>query len=176
MLSEIRGKSRSKTALSRLLATQLSLARTPQNSTRANARLPLSGALRERGRRPLGRVLRDLPERRAQQAYHRPRLAAPNSASCIPVYRRQLCDHSPLLPGPHTLPARAFLVSRWHRQSLGQETARPIHSITSSVRASSEEGTERPSALAVLRYDQLDLSELPDGKSASFSPLRMRPV
>ena len=34
VLSEIRGKSRSKTALSRLLATQISLAITPQNSTR----------------------------------------------------------------------------------------------------------------------------------------------
>ena len=51
------------------------------------------------------------------------------------------------------------------------------HSITSSARNSSEVGTSRPSALAVLR---LMISSIfvtcCTGSSAGFSPLRMRPV
>src|SRR5262249_52410513 len=51
------------------------------------------------------------------------------------------------------------------------------HSITSSARASSVGGTVRPSALAVLRL--MISSTFVDcctGKSAGFSPLRMRPT
>src|SRR5262249_33815030 len=52
-----------------------------------------------------------------------------------------------------------------------------VHSITSSARPRSESGTSRPSALAVLRL--MISSTLVDcctGRSAGFSPLRMRPV
>src|SRR5262249_10473540 len=49
------------------------------------------------------------------------------------------------------------------------------HSITSSARASSESGTVRPSALAVLRLiTNSYLVGACTGRSAGFSPLRMR--
>ena len=51
------------------------------------------------------------------------------------------------------------------------------YSITSSARASSEGGTSRPSALAVLRLmDSSNLVGCMTGRSAGFSPLRMRPA
>ena len=51
----------------------------------------------------------------------------------------------------------------------------PPHSITSSARASSVGGTSRPSALAVLRLiDNSYLVGTCTGRSAGFSPLRMR--
>src|SRR5262245_65199567 len=50
-----------------------------------------------------------------------------------------------------------------------------LHSITSSARASSMDGTSRPSALAVLRLiTSLYLVGACTGRSAGFSPLRMR--
>ena len=49
------------------------------------------------------------------------------------------------------------------------------HSITSSVRASSEMGGSRPSALAVLRLmTNSNLVACWTGRSPGFSPLRMR--
>ena len=49
------------------------------------------------------------------------------------------------------------------------------HSITSSARASSACGTTRPSALAVLRLITVsNLVGACTGRSAGFSPLRMR--
>src|SRR5262245_4910002 len=51
----------------------------------------------------------------------------------------------------------------------------PLHSITSSARASSEGGTSMPSALAVLRLSTSSyLVGACTGRSAGFSPLRMR--
>src|SRR4029450_11997503 len=51
----------------------------------------------------------------------------------------------------------------------------PHHSITSSARASSDGGTSRPSVLAVLRLMASSyLVGACTGKSAGFSPLRMR--
>ena len=51
----------------------------------------------------------------------------------------------------------------------------PLHSITSSARASSVGGTSRPSALAVLRLITSSyLVGACTGRSAGFSPLRMR--
>ena len=51
----------------------------------------------------------------------------------------------------------------------------PLHSITSSARASSVGGTSRPSALAVLRLmTSSNLVGACTGRSAGFSPLRMR--
>src|SRR5262245_6211543 len=55
------------------------------------------------------------------------------------------------------------------------ELAPPHHSITSSARASSVSGTVRPSALAVLRLITSSyLVGACTGRSAGFSPLRMR--
>src|SRR5262249_55148563 len=51
------------------------------------------------------------------------------------------------------------------------------HSITSAARASSLSGTSRPSALAVLRLNtSSNLVVCMTGRSAGFSPLRMRPA
>src|SRR5262245_38270383 len=51
----------------------------------------------------------------------------------------------------------------------------PLHSITSSARASKLSGTMRPSALAVLRLTTSSyLVGACTGRSAGFSPLRMR--
>ena len=51
------------------------------------------------------------------------------------------------------------------------------HSITSSAATSNLSGTVRPSALAVLRLmTNSNLVGLITGRSAGFSPLRMRPV
>src|SRR5262249_25387364 len=55
------------------------------------------------------------------------------------------------------------------------ELATAAHSITSSARASSVGGTSRPSALAVLRLiASSNLTGACTGRSAAFSPLRMR--
>src|SRR5262245_7291929 len=51
----------------------------------------------------------------------------------------------------------------------------PLHSITSSARASRLSGTLRPSAFAVLRLSTSSyLVGACTGRSAGFSPLRMR--
>src|SRR5262245_29737579 len=53
----------------------------------------------------------------------------------------------------------------------------PLHSITSSARASSVDGTSTPSALAVCRLmTSSNVVACMTGRSAGFSPLRMRPV
>ena len=53
----------------------------------------------------------------------------------------------------------------------------PSHSITSSARPSSEIGTLRPSAFAVLRLRNIStFVACCTGRSEGFSPLRMRPV
>ena len=53
--------------------------------------------------------------------------------------------------------------------------SRRLHSITSSARASRVGGTSRPSALAVLRLmTNSNLVDCMTGRSAGFSPLRMR--
>src|SRR5262249_52560414 len=52
-----------------------------------------------------------------------------------------------------------------------------LHSITSSARASSLSGIWRPSALAVLRLiTNANLMDCITGRSAGFSPLRIRPA
>src|SRR5262249_47716245 len=57
------------------------------------------------------------------------------------------------------------------------ELAPPDHSITSSARCCKNQGTSRPSALAVLRLiTSSNFEGCTTGKSAGFSPLRMRPV
>ena len=66
---------------------------------------------------------------------------------------------------------------RRRRAAEQRDELAPLHSITSSARASSEGGTSRPSALAVLRL--MNSSTFVDcwtGRSAGFSPLRTLPV
>src|SRR5262249_52701692 len=58
----------------------------------------------------------------------------------------------------------------------GDEIA-ALHSTTSSARASSLSGIWRPSALAVLRLiTNANLMDCITGRSAGFSPLRIRPA
>src|SRR5260370_1182840 len=68
---------------------------------------------------------------------------------------------------------------RPHRRRAAQEcdeVASP-HSITSSAMASSPGGNVRPNALAVLRLiTNSNLIDCMTGRSAGFSPLRIRPV
>ena len=53
----------------------------------------------------------------------------------------------------------------------------PLHSITASASASSLSGTARPSVLAVLRLiASSNLVDCITGRSAGFSPLRIRPA
>src|ERR1041385_4702984 len=53
----------------------------------------------------------------------------------------------------------------------------PPHSIPSSARASSAGGSVRPRALAVFRLSiNSNLADCITGRSAGFSPLRMRPT
>ena len=64
---------------------------------------------------------------------------------------------------------------RRRRAAEQRDELAPLHSITSSARASSVGGTSRPSALAVLRLmTSSNLVGCCTGRSAGFSPLRMR--
>ena len=58
-----------------------------------------------------------------------------------------------------------------------RRSKRHAHSITSSASASSLSGISRPSDLAVLRLiTNSNLSDRTTGRSAGFSPLRIRPA
>ena len=71
--------------------------------------------------------------------------------------------------------ARAPRAATRRRAAEQRDELAPPHSITSSARASSDGGTSRPSALAVLRLmTNSNLVGACTGKSAGFSPLRMR--
>jgi hypothetical protein len=62
-----------------------------------------------------------------------------------------------------------------HRTAESQDELAPPHSITSSARASTVAEISRPSALAVLRLITSSyLVGACTGRSAGFSPLRMR--
>src|SRR5262245_40617272 len=85
--------------------------------------------------------------------------------------------------GEHADPARLVRLLRPRRErpcgrraaEQRDELAPPHHSITSSARASSVGGTSTPSALAVLRLIASSyLVGACTGRSAGFSPLRMR--
>src|SRR5215475_10804087 len=84
------------------------------------------------------------------------------------LHKAKVCDDRIAARAPRaaTLPAR-----RRQRDEIA-----PLHSITSSARASSVGGTSRPTVLAV--WELMTSSSLVDcttGKSAGFAPLRMRP-
>ena len=77
------------------------------------------------------------------------------------------------LAARHKLPA--VYPNRFRAAEQRHELAAPHHSITSSARASSVGGISRPSALAVFRLTtSLYLVGACTGRSAGFSPLRMR--
>jgi len=72
------------------------------------------------------------------------------------------CDHA----GP-----------RRHRAAEQRDELAPLHSITSSARASSIGGTVTPSVLAVSALmTSSNLLACTTGRSAGFAPLRMRPA
>src|SRR6185503_15107248 len=93
----------------------------------------------------------------------------------IAVYASQ-----PLSPvvTQHSLPSGRYslLGPDFHRQDRTSFAWR-THSITSSAPTSSIGGTSRPSALAVLRLiTNSNLVDRMTGRSAGFSPLRIRPA
>ena len=66
---------------------------------------------------------------------------------------------------------------RRRRAAEQRDELAPVHSITSSARASSVGGTVRPSILAVWALmTSSNLVDCTTGRSAGFAPLRMRPV
>jgi hypothetical protein len=70
-------------------------------------------------------------------------------------------------------PYRSAITGREQMQQRGYRNRR--YSITSSARASTDAGKSRPSALAVLRLiTSSNLVAACTGRSAGFSPLRMR--
>src|SRR6516225_3951779 len=93
----------------------------------------------------------------------------------IAVYASQ--PTSPLTT-QHSLPSGRYSLlgldfHRLYRTSFAWRT----HSITSSASASRLSGIDRPSALAVLRLmTNSNLVGCTTGKSAGFSPLRIRPA
>src|SRR5262249_24423565 len=90
--------------------------------------------------------------------------------ACLGRTGSEITDHRHrrLLPSRREGPCRRAADQR-------DELAPPHHSITSSARASSVGGTSRPSALAVLRLITSSyFVGACTGKSAGFSPLRMR--
>src|SRR6516165_8702151 len=84
----------------------------------------------------------------------------------------QECD------APHALALLRARRERPRRCAAEQRDERaPLHSITSSARASRVGGTSRPIALAVCRLmTNSNLVACTTGRSAGFSPLRMRPA
>jgi hypothetical protein len=87
-------------------------------------------------------------------------------------------SESPAEPDHHIArfcaPARNRLHSRAAEQ---RDELAAFHSITSSAIASTPGGIVRPSVLAVLRFiTSSNLVGCNTGRSAGFSPLRMRPV
>src|SRR5215471_15896430 len=100
-----------------------------------------------------------------------------NARLCLRIALGKAHQHA---DAPHAL---ALLRARRERPSGRRaaderhELAAFHHSITSSARASSVAGTSRPSVLAVLRLivNPIFVACM-TGRSAGFSPLRMRPV
>ena len=76
---------------------------------------------------------------------------------------------------PHALGLLRARGARQRRGSRSGDERAPLHSITSPARACSVCGTVRPSVLAVLRLMTSSyLVGVCTGRSAGFSPLRMR--
>jgi hypothetical protein len=130
----------------------------------------------------MNRVEIDPPQPATIQAGSNHRSAAPSCPRCVQGPSR--------LPTACARAGRADRAARWrtwpvYRASLRLaallpaeqlgERAASDHSITSSARASSDGGTSRPSALAVLRLSTSSyLVGRCTGRLAGFSPLRIR--
>src|SRR5262249_41952285 len=81
------------------------------------------------------------------------------------------------IPDPSNLCRLRARRKRPHRRRAAEQRDElpTLHSITSSARASTVAGTSRPSALAVLTFTiSSNLVGCCTGRSAGFSPLRMR--
>ena len=83
----------------------------------------------------------------------------------------------------HAYAAHPLALLRAHRQRPRRRAGNkrdelaPLHSITSSARASTAGRISKPSAFAVLRLiTNSNLVDCITGRSAGFSPLRIRPV
>ena len=93
----------------------------------------------------------------------------------LPVRRRGRHQHADAPHPLRLLRARRERPRERRAAEKRDDLAAPDHSITSSARASRDGGTSRPSALAVLRLITSSyLVGACTGRSAGFSPLRMR--
>src|SRR5262249_4811559 len=114
-------------------------------------------------------VLAHCPAQRTQAL-----LQHPVACLCLRVARVKRIDYADAAHAARLLRARRER-PRGYRAAKHRYELAPLHSITSSARASSVGGTSRPSAFAVLRLITSSyLVGACTGKSAGFSPLRMR--
>jgi hypothetical protein len=120
---------------------------------------------------------RILPHRRARKPMC---IAAKSDHSCPSWHFRTTpswaeCPLSPTADMPPHLSRAAMCHKRTHAPQQTPCTAATFYSITSSARASRVGGISRPSALAVFRLITSSyLVGACTGRSAGFSPLRMR--
>jgi hypothetical protein len=85
--------------------------------------------------------------------------------------------HEPMASAHATAAPPSSVMTRDHRAAEERDELAADHSITSSAVASSLSGTVRPSAFAVLRLiTNSSFVACMTGRSAGFSPLRMRPA
>src|SRR5262249_28524662 len=134
--------------------------------------------VRRRARLQANQTGRQSTEER--QNLRTPKLLAQNRRSlCIdPVHLKNMLrqvqsDRSNLAHG--WLPFAAVSIRQQFGTQMPQGGHPPHHSITSSARASSLSGISRPSAFAVLRLiSNSNFVDCWTGRSAGFSPLRMR--
>ena len=90
---------------------------------------------------------------------------------CLPIIRRENVEHANA-PHPFALLRARRQRPRRRRAAEQRDELAALHSITSSARASSDGGTVRPSALAVLRLITSSiLVGLSMGSSCGFEPL-----
>ena len=162
-------------------------------------RSPASPAVRARRKRPHGRRLPKTPRnsRRRMSAPWLRRRHRIGSSECFDRGRKLHCNMkcwpmaemgqslpthlvpqglpmSAVTPRPDMPSHRSEMTQRAISDNSHRSNER-LYSITSSARASSDGGTSRPSALAVLRLITSSyLVGACTGRSAGFSPLRMR--
>src|SRR5262245_50267283 len=109
----------------------------------------------------------NFPQSLAKRAHKRRRFAGGRALACVekPDYRhRRLLSTRPQRP-------------RGRRAAEYRDELAPLHSITSSARASRVGGTVRPSALAVTRLiEKSNTAGCITGNSAALSPFKMRPA
>ena len=149
--------------------------------------VPIGRKQRRRLPDELGRVTRECERYRRHPSESRGQRCArgfsraPQSCCVKPATQDLICGSASARPGDNADPRHPRGLLRPRCEGPSRRTAKPCdelappHSITSSARASSESGTARPSALAVLRLIASSIFVGAwTGNSAGFSPLKIR--